>query len=72
MTTAGCRRNTIIEVLNEMDPVVTNLALMAELSPLVNESPERGRLAIELLEIMADYISQLEALSDAMAQNARE
>jgi hypothetical protein len=72
MTTAGCRRNTIIEVLNEMDPVVTNLALMAELSPLVNESPERDRLAIELLEIMADYISQLEALSDAMAQNARE
>jgi hypothetical protein len=45
---------------------------MAELSPLVNESPERDRLAIELLEIMADYISQLEALSDAMAQNARE
>jgi hypothetical protein len=55
---------TIVHVLNTPDPLVSKLKLLGDLSPLVDEAPEpdRGRVAIGLLEIVADYTQQLETV----------
>jgi hypothetical protein len=54
----------IITLLNAIDPLVSKLSLLGELSPLVDEAPleDKGRVAIGLLEIVADYVKQLEGV----------
>ena len=52
----------VIELLNTLDPLVSKLKLLGDLSPLVDDSSleDKGRVAIGLLEIAADYIEQLD------------
>jgi len=52
----------VIELLNTIDPLVSKLKLLGDLSPLVDDSPveEKGRVAIGLLEIVSDYVERLE------------
>jgi hypothetical protein len=49
-------------LLNTLDPIVSKLKLLGDLSPLVDDSPivDKGRVAIGLLEIVADYVEQLD------------
>jgi hypothetical protein len=52
----------VIELLNRIDPIVSKLKLLGDLSPLVDDSSieDKGRVAIGLLEIVADYVEQLD------------
>jgi hypothetical protein len=53
----------IVEFLNTIDPMIGKLKLLGDLSPLVDEAPadDKGRVAIGLLELVSDYVEQLEA-----------
>jgi hypothetical protein len=52
----------IIALLNTIDPLISKLKLLGDLSPLVDEASmeDKGRVAIGLLEIVADYVEHLE------------
>jgi hypothetical protein len=52
----------IIALLNTIDPLISKLKLLGGLSPLVEEASmeDKGRVAIGLLEIVADYVEHLE------------
>jgi hypothetical protein len=51
----------MIDFLNDLNPMVDAILLLTrDLAPLVDESPEKGRLAIGVLEITADYAQRLE------------
>jgi hypothetical protein len=52
----------IVDFLNRVDPLISKLKLLGDLSPLVDDSPleDKGRVAIGLLEIVADYVEELE------------
>jgi hypothetical protein len=52
----------VVEFLNIVDPLVSKLKLIGDLSPLVDESPieDKVRVTVGLLEIVADYVEQLE------------
>jgi hypothetical protein len=52
----------VIELLNTVDPLVAKLKLLGDLSPLVDEASidDKGRVAIGLLELVSDYVAQLE------------
>jgi hypothetical protein len=55
---------SVVTLLNRVDPLVSKLKLLSDLSPLVDDAPleDKGRVAIGLLEIVADYVEQLEAV----------
>jgi hypothetical protein len=52
----------VITLLNTLDPLVSKLKLLGDLSPLVDDASieDKGRVAIGLLEIVADYVEQLD------------
>jgi hypothetical protein len=54
--------DTVISLLNTIDPIISKIKLIGDLSPLVDDAPieDRGRVAIGLLEIVSDYVAQLE------------
>ena len=53
----------VMTLLNTLDPLVSKLQLLGNLSPLVDDSSieDKGRVAIGLLEIVADYVEQLDS-----------
>jgi hypothetical protein len=51
----------LTDLLNDLNPLVDALLLLTrDLAPLVDESPDKGRIAIGVLEITADYAQRLE------------
>jgi hypothetical protein len=52
----------VVECLNIVDPLVSKPKLIGDLSPLVDELPieDKGRVAVGLLEIVAEFVEQLE------------
>lgn len=64
------RRDVVINALNEIMPIMDKLRLLTELAPLIDESPDKGRLGVGLLEIAHDYLVQLDQALDALARRA--
>jgi hypothetical protein len=54
--------DSVMTLLNTIDPIITKIKLIGDLSPLVDDAPldDKGRVAIGLLEIVADYVTELE------------
>lgn len=52
----------VVDFLNRVDPLIAKLKLLGDLSPLVDDSPleDKGRVAVGLLEIVADYVEELQ------------
>jgi hypothetical protein len=63
-------RDLVIHALNEIQPITDKLRLLTELAPLVDESPDKGRLAIGLLEMAQDYLTLLDQALEKLAQQA--
>jgi hypothetical protein len=54
--------DSVMTLLNTIEPILTKIKLIGDVSPLVDEAPikDRGRVAIGLLESVSDYTAQLE------------
>jgi hypothetical protein len=52
----------VLTFIDILDSVVSKLKALADLSPLVDEAPmeDKGRVAIGLLDIVSDYVEQLD------------
>jgi hypothetical protein len=58
----------VMAALNAIDSGLGKIEVLSVLADLIDESPERGKLAIVILQVIHDYVGQLIHVSDVFAQ----
>jgi hypothetical protein len=60
------------ELSDTLDPIIGKLDTLTELTPLVDASQDKGRLAIGLMVIIKDYVQQLGLISASLGMTSCE